>query len=490
MPDSQTWLAFDLGAESGRAFTGCLQNRVITIREIHRFLNEPVEYGGALHWDAPHLWNEMKRALSRTETRLAGIGVDSWGVDYALLDKSGELLRNPYHYRDSRNPAAMTEVLDRIPREHIYRQTGIQFMPINTINQLQAAMGRAPEMLRTARQLLMIPDLFHYWLTGRAVCEYTDATTTQLVNPTTRCWSMELIRALGLPEHIFGEIVEPGTIIGSLLGGIGPAAHSGTPVIAPASHDTGSAVASITTRDDTAFISSGTWSLMGVELDAPLITGEGLRLNFTNEGGVCGTTRLLRNVMGLWMIQSCRHYWAAAGQEYDYSSLMEQAMQSAPFNALVDPDDASFLNPGSMPGAIDGFCRRTGQPLPATPGAYTRAILESLALKYRLVLAGIEEMTGRTIRQVRVLGGGSKNKALNQFTADATGCRVIAGPAEAAVLGNLGIQMLATGAASSLSEMRAMIDRSFPTEVYEPSSFDLWQRHFERFEQYCEFTYA
>jgi rhamnulokinase len=491
MPEPRTWLAFDLGAESGRAFTGQLGSGILTIQEIHRFPNEPVDDSGSLHWDAPRLWLEMRKALSLAGKGLEGLGVDSWGVDYALLDERGELLKNPYHYRDARNPRAMAEVLALVPREIIYRETGIQFMPINTINQLFAAKCRTPEILTVAKQLLMIPDLFNYWLTGHAVCEYTNATTTQLVNPVTRSWSRELIEQLGFSQRLFGEIVEPGKVIGSLRQDVAlDSGLSGTPVIAPASHDTGSAVASVMAREDTAFLSSGTWSLLGIELDVPVITDESLRLNFTNEGGVAGTTRLLKNVMGLWMLQGCRRSWATRGRQYDHASLLDEAIKEPAFSVLIDPDDASFLNPADMPEAIDAFCRKTEQPRPGSPGAYTRAILESLALKYRAVVEGIELLTGKRIMQIRVIGGGSKNRALNQFTADASGRRVLAGPSEAAVLGNLGVQMLATGAAGSLKEVRAIIDRSFPTEIYEPADSDAWRRQVERFEHYCEFTYA
>ena len=482
MPESRSWLAFDLGAESGRAFTGSLKSGVLTVKEIHRFANEPLVCGRALQWDVARLWREMRQALASVEAKLEGIGVDSWGVDYALLDAKGELVENPHHYRDVRNPPAMAAAHELISREEIYQETGIQFLPFNTIYQLVAATQQSPEIFRAAKQLLMIPDLFNYWLTGKAACEYTDSTTTQLVNPRTRCWSYALIEKLGFPSHLFGEIVEPGTILGS---------HpTGTPVIATASHDTASAVAAVTARDNTAFLSSGTWSLLGIELDAPVLTSDALALNFTNEGGVSGTTRLLKNVMGLWMLQGCRRSWAAAGHDYEYAALIDNATLQPAFETLLDPDDSTFLNPPDMPDAIDAYCRRTQQPRPDSPGAYTRAILQSLALKYCSVIAGIEKLTGNRIEQIRVIGGGSKNRCLNQFTACATGRRVIAGPSEAAVLGNLGVQMMATGAAGSLKEMRAIVERSFPTEVYEPADHEVWCRELERFNQYCEISYV
>lgn len=489
---SKPYLAFDFGAESGRAILAHLHSGVLTTQEIHRFKNEPVEYGGSLHWDVVRLWSEVRKTLSGLEEmQLAGIGMDAWGVDYALLGEKGELLQNPYHYRDARTTGMMQEVFRKVAREEIYWATGIQFMSINTLYQLFAAARETPSLLKTAQKLLTIPDLFHYWLTGNAVCEFTNATTTQLVNPLTRTWARELIGRLGLPEHLWTEIVEPGTLIGKLLPSIArSSAAADTPVIAPATHDTGSAVAAISAREGTAFLSSGTWSLLGTELDAPIITPEALRLNFTNEGGVNGTTRLLKNVMGLWMLQCCRQTWTAHGQCYDHLELMELAAREESFYCFVDLDHESFLRPGDMPAAIDHFCARTHQPSPKSAGGYVRLILESLAFKYRFVLGNLEKVTGRRIERIRVIGGGSKNRLLNQLTADATGKTVLAGPAEATALGNVAIQILATGAATSLKEVRAIIDRSYPAEVFEPLDTEKWNRHAERFEHYCEAVFA
>jgi rhamnulokinase len=486
------YLAFDFGAESGRAVLARLHSGVITTEEVHRFPNEPVEYAGSLHWDVARLWLEVRRALVKVEeTELAGIGVDAWGVDYALLGERGELLQNPYHYRDRRTHGVMEEVFRKVPKEQIYSETGIQFMPINTVYQLYASQRDTPRILRAAEHMVTIPDLFHYWLTGKAVCEFTNATTTQLVNATTRAWATRLMQRLDLPAHLPAPIVEPGTVIGPLLPDIAnSSALAGTSVIAPASHDTGSAVASISARDGTAFLSSGTWSLLGTELDHPVLTEEALRLNFTNEGGVCGTTRLLKNVMGLWMLQCCRQSWTALGRTYDYRELMELAGREAPFQHLVDPDDESFLRPSDMLKAIDEFCLKTHQPQPTTPGAYVRTVLESLAFKYRLVLRNLEAVSRRKINQIRVIGGGSKNRLLNQFTAEATGRTVLAGPAEATALGNAAIQILATGGASSLAEVRAIVDRSFPTEIFEPTEPGKWDAQAARFQQYSEMIYA
>ncbi len=489
---SGAYLAFDLGAETGRAFLGDLRGGRIELREIHRFPNQPVEYGAIPHWDVARLWLDIRHALSAAEeTPLAGIGVDAWGVDYALLGERGELLQNPRHYRDRRNVTAMNEVLRLVPKEEIYRVTGVQFMPINTLNQLFAASRDTPRLLAAAERLVMIPDLFHYWMTGNAVCEFTAATTTQLVNAKTRSWAGDLMERLGLRRDLPAPIVEPGSVVGKLQPGVARSPSlNGTLIITPASHDTASAVAAVTARDNTAFLSSGTWSLLGIELPAPLISDEAQRLNFTNEGGVCGTTRLLKNVMGLWMLQCCRRSWAARRRDYTYAELMDAARQAPPFRHLVDPDDPSFLNPDDMLAAIDRFCLKCDQPSPENPGAYTRTVLESLALKYRLVLRNLEVLVGRRVDQIRIIGGGSRNQLLNQFTADATAQLILAGPVEAAVLGNIGAQMMATGIASGLAEAREIIDRSFATEVFEPVEPGVWDRAAERFQHYCEFSYA
>lgn len=492
-PDSpKPYLAFDLGAESGRAILVHLRNGTLTTQEVHRFKNESVEYAGSLHWDVPRLWWEMRHAMAQLENvELAGIGVDAWGVDYALLGERGELLQNPYHYRDSRTAGMMEEVFQRVPKEEIYRSTGIQFMPINTLYQLYAAKLQTPALLQCARKLLTIPDLFHYWLTGKAVSEYTNATTTQFVNPITRTWEEKLLERLDLPGHLLPEIVEPGTVLGCLDPRIANnTALANTPVIAPAAHDTGSAVAAISAREDTAFVSSGTWSLVGIEVDQPIVSTEAMRLNFTNEGGVEGTTRLLKNVMGLWMLQQCRQSWTAQGHCLEHNELLEMAALETPLACLVDPDHESFLRPANMLQAIDAFCARTQQRAPQTPGAYVRTIFESLAFKYRLVLRNLEQLTGKNIQRIRVIGGGSKNRLLNQFTADATGKLVLAGPSEATALGNVSVQILATGRAASLKDVRAIVERSYPPEVFTPQAVQPWNHCAQRFEHYCEVVYA
>jgi rhamnulokinase len=435
---------------------------------------------------------EVRKAFSCVEqVEMGGIAVDAWGVDYALLGEGGELLQNPYHYRDRRTHGVMEEVFRKVSREDIYRATGIQFMPINTLYQLYAAQRDTPSVLAAAKRLVTIPDLFHYWLTGNAVCEFTNASTTQFADPVRRTWAVDLMQRLGLRADLPAPIVEPGTVIGTLRPPIARnSALADTPVIAPACHDTGSAVASIAARDGTAFLSSGTWSLIGIELDKPVLTPEARKLNFTNEGGVNGTTRLLKNVMGLWLLQGCRNCWSARGWSAGYGELVELASREPGFVHLVDPDDQTFLRAVDMPAAIDDFCRKTDQPVPANPGAYVRCVLESLALKYRLVLSNLERLYERRIEQIRVIGGGSRNHLLNQFTAEATGRRVIAGPAEATAIGNIAMQILATGEAASLQEVRMIVDRSFPTEVFEPREAGQWAHQAGRMQQYCGTIYA
>ena len=460
------FLAFDLGAESGRAMLATLEGGELRLAELHRFPNQPIEEHGSLRWNIRALWDEMRHALALAPEGLRGIGVDTWGVDFALVGADGALLENPYHYRDRRTQGAMPRVFEKLSRERIYSITGIQFLPINTLYQLFCC---DPARVESAERLLMIPDLLNYWLTGNFCSEYSIASTTQLLEAAARDWSEEMIAALAFPRRLFQPIVRPGTEIGRF---------GGAPVIAPACHDTASAVAAIAMSAGTAFLSSGTWSLIGAEVREPMITPRARDLNFTNEGGVCGTIRLLKNVAGMWLLQSCRRCWPEISS---YDDLLGAATREAPFRSLIEPDDSAFLNPENMPQAIVRYCARTGQPAPQSPAAFTRAILESLALKYRLILEGLEQISGRRFTQIRVVGGGSRNRLLNQFTADATGRAVIAGPVEATALGNVAMQMLGTGAASSLEEARAIVARSFPTERFEPRDADRWEEPFRRF---------
>ena len=488
---AQQFLAFDLGAESGRAVVAGLQGGRLTMREVRRFANEPVRYNGALQWDILRLWQEMRHALDDTEEqRFTSIGLDAWGCDFALLGENGNLLENPYHYRDARTDGVMQTVIARVPAERIYATTGVQFLPFNTLYQLYAACQQTPRLIDAAASLATIPDLLNYWLTGQLRSEFTIASTTQFVDARTRTWATDLLCELNLPSHLLAPLVEPGTRVGTISAGLSRA-HAGTPVVAPACHDTGSAVASVAAGGRTAFLSSGTWSLLGTELAAPVVTERARQLNFTNEGGVCGTTRLLKNIAGLWLLQSCRRAWTAAGVTYSYDDLMAAAAdERLAFGALFDPDHPDFLHPDDMIAAIAGYCRATGQADPSGPPAYARAILESLAFKYRVVLDALEALTGTAFDEIRVVGGGARNRLLNQFTADATGRRVVAGPVEATALGNIAMQMVTTGAVASLDEARAIIDRSFPVERYEPVNADRWAQEYARFQEYSELTCA
>jgi rhamnulokinase len=479
------YLAFDLGAESGRAILGRFESGVLDVSEIYRFPNEPVQYRDELHWDVLRLWKEINKSLeSASLPKIESIGIDTWGVDFALIGERGNLLENPYHYRDARTEGAMEAVFARMSREEIYSVTGIQFLPFNTLYQLYAACRSNPRLISAADALVTVPDLLNYWMCGNLACEYTNATTTQMVDARTRTWSASLLNKLDLPFRLLMPIVDPGTVIGQLRIG-GSNRLSGTPVVAPACHDTGSAVAAVSASGNSAFLSSGTWSLLGAEIPAPVITPKARELNFTNEGGVCKTIRLLKNIGGLWLLQSCRRSWLNAGQDFTYQELMDAAADDRhAFVSLFDPDHPSFLNPENMLSAISEYCRRTDQPAPSSPPAYTRAILESLAFKYRSVLESLEELTGMRFEEIRIIGGGSKNHLLNQFTADATGRTVLAGPAEATALGNIAMQMLATGAVASLAEARRVIERSFPAERFEPSAADIWNSQYRRFLNY------
>jgi rhamnulokinase len=482
-----TYLAFDFGAESGRAILGRLNSGLLSLQEIGRFRNEPLISNGELHWDVPRLWREIRSILSSIDTRgiehLDGIGVDTWGVDYALLGKNGALLENPFHYRHARTRGVMERALKILTPELLYRVTGIQFLPFNTLYQLYATQLLTPRKLETVEHFVTIPDLFNFWLTGKIVCERTNASTTQFLDVHKREWSIEILHKLGIPTHMLPSIVEAGTVLGSLLPEVAARndALARTSVIAPACHDTASAFAAVHSGKNVALISSGTWSLLGTELSDPVVTDEARRLNFTNEGGVGRTVRLLKNICGLWLLERCRKDWQGEGNAIEYQELFAQAAAEAPLQHLVNPDDSSFVLPQHMPQAIAAFCANSGQPKPIGPGPITRTLLESLALKYCQVLKSLESLVGMQFQEIRIVGGGSRIDLLNQFTADATGRRVLAGPVEATALGNIAMQMVATGAVASLSEARDVISASFPARVFEPKDPDRWDEAFERF---------
>jgi len=479
------YLAFDLGAESGRATLGILEARQLTLEELHRFPNAPVRVLSALHWDTLRLWQEIRHGLAvagrERGAGLDGIGVDTWGVDFALVGQEGNLLENPRHYRDARTNGMLEAVFQVVPREEIFAHTGVQFMQINTLYQLYAMRLAGSRPLACARTLLMTPDLFNYWLTGVAKSEVTIASTSQFYNPIMRRWAVELFDRLCLPKTILPDLVQPGTRLGTLVAEVAEACGLGaTTVYATGCHDTASAVAAVpASGENWCYISSGTWSLMGVELDAPVINSGSLALNLTNEMGAGGKTRLLKNIAGLWLLQECRRTWALAGKEYGYAQLASMAGDAPPFSAILDPD--RFLEPGDMPAKIGVHCASIGQKPPDSVAATVRAILESLALRYREVLESLESLLGRKLEIIHIVGGGSRNRVLNQFVADATNRTVVAGPSEATAMGNILIQAIGAGELSGLEEAREIVRRSVTLETFMPKRSADWDRAYERF---------
>jgi rhamnulokinase len=485
MPSSPSnYLALDLGAESGRGLHGRFDGERLTLDEVHRFPNGPVKMLDTIYWDLPGLFEEIKNALRKAASggaRFDGIGVDTWGVDFALIGRNDTLLGNPVHYRDCRTDGMLEAACTLVSRERIYEITGLQFLPFNTVFQLLALRKTASPLLEVAETMLLMADVFGWLLTGRRAVEYTNATTTQLLDARTRNWSDELCRGLELPRSLLPEIIEPGAELGPLRWDLAAEMGlKGVPVIAPATHDTGSAVAAVPASSrnsgppDWCYLSSGTWSLLGVEVREPIINEATRRHNFTNEGGVDGTIRLLKNIMGLWLVQECRRAWSREGRELSYEELIPRAEAAPAFRSLINPDDPSFLAPGDMPARIAAFCAKTGQPAPEKEGAFVRCALESLALKYRWTIERLEEITGGTIRTIHVVGGGARNSLLNQLTADATGRVVKAGPIEATAIGNILIQARARGRIGSLNELREVVERSFPVAIYEPIHASKW----------------
>jgi rhamnulokinase len=482
---TKNYLAFDLGAESGRAILGTLHDGRLELQELHRFPNHPVRTPAGLYWDALRLFHEIGLGLAiagrERKLRLDGIGVDTWGVDFALIGRDGSLVASPMHYRDARNDGMLEKTFAVVPRAEIFTHTGIQFMQINSLYQLYAMKLAGAPALDAAARLLFMPDLFNYWLTGVECNELTEASTSQFYNPAARRWATELFERLRLPVSILGKIVPPGTPLGPLLPHLAEAAGlERSPVFATASHDTAAAIAAVPAEGDAwCYISSGTWSLMGVELSEPVIDERSLALNFTNEIGVGGRIQFLRNLAGLWPLQECRRAWALEGTEYAYDELAGLASACAPFKTIVDPD--AFLHAGGMPERIAAWCASKGQAAPATPGEFARAILESLALRYRQVLESLELAVSRKVKVVHIVGGGSRNRILNQFVADATGRLVVAGPSEATAAGNLLVQAIGSGVIADLEEARAVVRRSLPLSLYEPQPAAGWDEAYARF---------
>lgn len=487
MDSARRYAAVDLGASSGRVLLGRWDGDQFALTEMHRFANGPVETMGELHWDVLSIWAEIKAGLARCAPvsgepgRLAGVGVDTWGVDYALLDRDGRLLGNPYHYRNSRTDGILEHAFELVPRAALYEETGIVPMQINTIFQLFSMVRSGDPRLEAAAMLLPMPNLFSHWLTGRHVAEYTHATTTQCLSVRDTGWAAALLTRFGIPAAIFPPIVAPGTVLGPVLAdvaaevGLAGGPTKPASVIAVGCHDTASAVAAIPGLDSlSAYISSGTWSLMGVETAAPIVTERALAGGFTNEGGVGGTVRLLRNIPGLWLLQQCRRRWQRDGHDYGWDELIELARKAEPLVCLVDPDAAEFQNPPDMPAAIAAYCRRTGQPHPGTVGAVARCCLESLAALYRATFADLQEVLGRPLDTIRIVGGGSRNGLLCQLAADACGVPVVAGPTEATALGNVMIQAIAMGELDDIGAGRAAVAASVALRTYEPQPGAAW----------------
>lgn len=486
----QIYLAIDLGAESGRVMAGLFDGRQVRLEELHRFPNGPVHVADTMRWDLIRLWSEIQAGLAKAATRfgqkIVSVGVDTWGVDFVLLSKTGEMLGQPYHYRDQRTRGTMEQTFQRVPRSEIFSQTGLQFMEINSLYQMVAMNQTNGPLVQLADRFLMIPDFFHWLLSGSRVVEFTNATTSQMFHPVNRTWSFDLLRKLNLPTQMFGDIVEPGTKLGSLREDVARRTGlSRLDVVAPPTHDTAAAVVAVPTEKtgnaNWAYISSGTWSLMGLELPHAVLTQRALELNVTNEGGIDGTYRLLKNIMGLWLVQECRRSFERSGTPYDYGLLAQVARDAKPFRAFVDPDDRAFMAPQDMPEAIRDWCRKTNQEVPDSEGGIVRCALESLALKYRTVLGWLEELSGERVEVIHIVGGGTQNELLNQFAANATGRPVITGPIEATALGNILVQARTAGAVGSLSEIRDVVRASSTMKRYEPENTAAWNEAYTRF---------
>jgi rhamnulokinase len=483
--------AVDIGAQSGRVVVGRLDGGRLAIEEVHRFPNVPVTAAGRLHWDVLDLYAQVLdgvAAAGRVAGELDSVGIDTWGVDFGLLDGDGTLLGNPVHHRDRRTEGVMERVFARVPARELYERTGIQLLPINTIFQLAAVAEGGGRALAAAERLLLVPDLLHYWLSGVALCERTNASTTQCLDARTGAWATDVLERLAIPPAPFRELAEPCTVLGRLRDDV--AERTGlrdTRVAVPGTHDTASAVAAVPFRDPrAAYISAGTWSLVGVELAEPLISDDAFAANLTNEAGVGGTTRLLRNVDGLWLLHECRNAWAAEGRAWTFEELSSAAEAAPPLRSFIEPNDPRFLAPGDLPGRIRAFCTETGQPEPGSVGEVTRCILESLALKHAQTVRLLGAVTGSRAPEIHIVGGGALNRPLCRWTAEAAGLPVLVGPVEATAVGNLVAQAIALGELGSLEEAREVVRASFAPTAYEPSPSSAWLEAAERFEGLSE----
>ncbi len=480
-------LAFDYGASSGRAMLGKFDGERLSLSEMHRFANEPVMVGGSLYWDILRLFHEMKQGILKTAAGgykdIASIGIDTWGVDFGLLDSTGGLLGNPYHYRDSRTEGMIEEACRIVPGQEIYAATGIAFQVFNSLYQLFSMKFNKSPLLEKASTMLFTPDLLRYFLTGEKSSEYTIASTSQMIDAHTRNWAGDLLDKLGIPRNILTEIIDAGTVAGKLTSGVaGELGIGQVPVVAVAEHDTGSAVVSVPAVEGRyAYLSSGTWSLLGVESAVSVINDDAFKLNYTNEGGYNKTIRLLKNIMGLWIYQECKRTWDKSGEPVSFDELEEGAVNAEAFAAFIDPDDSSFFSPGRMPSKIQDYCRKTGQKVPETKPQIVRCIMESLAMTYRKSVEGLEQVVGYSLPVLHIVGGGCKNTLLSQFTANAISRPVIAGPVEATATGNLMAQLLALGEVKNLNEGRLIVRNSFPSVEYSPENKAGWDAAYERF---------
>jgi rhamnulokinase len=486
MPQNPVYLAIDLGATSGRIMAASLEEGSLELKEVHRFVTSYARLPSGYHWDVLDIYNEILEGLGlahqRYGERIAGLGVDTWGVDYALIDAKGRLLGNPYQYRDARTDDVEDGLYERITRETIYEETGIQFMFFNTLFQLEAEMRDNPDRVKVADSLLFLPDLFSFWLCGIQVQERSIVSTSQMWNPVSEAWSPAIRDALGLPHDLFVPVTEPGTLLGPLTELVQSQTGLGAvPVICVAGHDTGSAVAGTPlTQDAPVFLSSGTWSIMGMESPRPIISEETFQAGFSNEAGVEKRTRFLKNICGMWILEQLRGQWASEGSEYSYENLLDMALEAKPFLAVIDPDDDRFSKPGDMVARIREFCYETSQASPTTKGEITRVVFESLACKYRIIFEKLENLAGTAFSSLRIVGGGCQNAFLNQCTANALAKPVIAGPIEATSIGNILMQLKATGVISSLSEGRALVETSFPARRFEPEDPKDWEAPIDR----------
>ena len=486
-------LAFDFGASSGRAMLFTFDGEKLSIEEMHRFSNDPVMLGNSFHWDVPRLFFEIKQGINKTvlagHNDIQAIGIDTWGVDFGLFDKNGKMLGIPYHYRDTRTDGMIEYADSVIGKKYIFDRTGIQFNFFNTLFQFMAMKKENDPLLPIADKMLFIPDIFNYLLTGVMKNEYSIASTSQLLEVHSKTWDKELMDKAGIPSEIFCDIIMPGEVVGMLSDSIcEEVGCPKIPVIAVGSHDTASAVASVPVTEDYkyAYISAGTWALMGSELDEPNVNETTYNYNFTNEGGVCGKIRFLKNIMGLWIIQESRRQWAREGKEYSFGELVDLAWEAEPFKCFIDPDHMDFATPGNMPKKIRDFCERTGQYVPQTTGEVIRCVEQSLAFKFRMVTEAIEDIIGEPLCAVHMVGGGIQDKMLCRCTASATGKKVLAGPVEATSTGNAAVQLMALGKVKDLMDARRIVKNSFPIATYEPEDADAWNAAYEEFKKYAK----